>query len=185
LVPESELIRKCQEKDRKAQQELFSLFSAKMLGICMRYTSSRVDAEDLLHDGFIKVFDKISQFKMQSSLETWMTRVFINQSISFLRKKGKDPNVFSVDREDYFDIPSDESWNGEEFKEDTPAHVILECIEALPEKYKVVLNMYAVDRVTHKEIGELLGITEGSSKSRLSRGRTLLMKEMKNRGIER
>lgn len=141
------------------------------MSVCIRYVKDREEAADLLHDGFIKVFEGIDKFQFQSTLETWMKRVFINLCINYVTR-GKNRFRF----EEISESTADEV-------EEKAVHVldrmsldeILLCIDELPEKYRMVINMYAIDGLTHAEIGKLLNITEGSSKSRLSRARVLLV----------
>lgn len=168
MSADEELIRGCKKKNRKAQKQLFEMYSAKMMGICLRYTNSQHDAEDLLHDGFLRVFDKIKSFKGNSSIQTWMSRVFVNLAINNIRKAKKlEMSSF------------DEAYMGG-IKDEAPTLVgyeaaeVLRCMQELPEIYKLVLNMYAIEGMSHSEIASTLNISEGGSKSRLSRARVML-----------
>ena len=140
-----------------------------MFGFCLRYSNSRNDAQDLLQDGFIKVFDSIATLKETSQLEGWMSRIFINLAMSKFRKSARGPIMVEV-----VDV-LDES--AEDIKlSDEPMDIndVLNCIMALPEKYKVVINLYAIDKLSHKEISEAIGTTISNSKSILSRARVML-----------
>lgn len=140
-----------------------------MYGYCLRYSGNPDDANDLLQDGFIKVFENIKSYKGDSPLQAWMSRVFINLAITRYRKKSSGPRFVEVeDTEIAEDEPADETTE--------PADVerVMACIQLLPEKYRIVLNLYAIDKMGHKEIAEQLGITEGTSKSQLSRARQML-----------
>lgn len=142
-----------------------------MYGVCLRYCSSREDAEDLLHDGFVKVFEKIDSFKGQSALETWMTRVFVNEAISRIRKSKSRGAWFSLDEDaDIADHQDEEDEPQTAWDADT----VMQAVAALPEKYRIIINLYAIEQRTHKEISELLGIAEGASKSQLSQARAML-----------
>jgi RNA polymerase sigma-70 factor (ECF subfamily) len=167
LIREDELIALCKKQDRIAQKELFDRFSAKMLTVCIRYCGNEEDAKDVLQDGFFKVLTKIKSFRGQSKLETWLTRIFINEALNSFRQ-----NRYKY-RHQEFDgdiaLPEEDV----EIPDRDPQDV-LKAVQELPDIYRVVINMYAVDGMTHTEIGKLLGITEGSSKSRLSRARKLL-----------
>lgn len=171
----AELIARCKDNDRGAQKEIFELFAAKMMAICMRYCSNREDAQDMLQEGFIKVFSKMESFKGESSLVTWMTRIFINTSLSEYRKAHLKYRHEEFDG-DKHDETEEESM---EFEEPRSAEEVLKAIQDLPEIYRVIINLYAVDGLSHMQIARELGITEGTSKSRLSRGRQLL-KEILN-----
>lgn len=166
-----EIVILAQKRDRVAQKALFELFAGKMMGVCLRYIKDREEAADLLHDGFIKVFEGIEKFQFQSSLETWMKRVFINLCINYVTR-GRNRYRF----EELSDNTEDEVSEMEAHLLDKMSlDEILLCISELPEKYSLVINMYAIDGLTHAEISRFLGIAEGASKSRLSRARVMLV----------
>jgi RNA polymerase sigma-70 factor (ECF subfamily) len=139
-----------------------------MFGFCLRYSNSRSDAQDLLQDGFIKVFDSIATLKEASQLEGWMSRIFINLAMSKFRKSSRGPVMVEV-----MDVLDDSE---EVSIDDEPMEVneVLNCLMALPEKYRVVLNLYAIDKLSHKEISETIGISIANSKSLLFRARVML-----------
>jgi RNA polymerase sigma-70 factor (ECF subfamily) len=134
----------------------------------LRYSNSRADAQDLLQDGFIKVFDSIATLKEASQLEGWMSRIFINLAMSKFRKSSRGPVMVEV-----MDVLDDSE---EVSIDDEPMEVneVLNCLMALPEKYRVVLNLYAIDKLSHKEISETVGISIANSKSLLFRARVML-----------
>jgi RNA polymerase sigma factor (sigma-70 family) len=177
LISEEELIRGCRNKDRSAQKMLFEMYANKMMAVCMRYTKNQEDARDLLHDGFYKVFIKIDSFKGGSRIDTWMTRVFINLALNKLRH-GRNKyyhDEFEAKHEDIF------NQSNQEERYDVKPNQVLQALNQLPEIYKIVLNMYAIDELSHKEIAEQLNISVGSSKSRLSRARVLLNAKLKRK----
>ncbi len=147
-----------------------------MFGVCLRYCSSREDAEDLLHDGFVKLFSVIGSFKKESSLETWMTRVFVNEAISRIRRKKNHGEWQSLDEDT--DIAEEESMPDTET--DFTVAEVLSAMQLLPDKYRIILNLYAIEKRSHREISEITGMTEGASKSQLSRARVLLRNLMNN-----
>ncbi len=171
-----DLIEKCKANDKGAQRELFELFASRMMMICMRYSKSREDAEDMLQEGFIKVFQKMDSFKGDSSLLTWMTRIFINTTLSEYRKGHlKFQHIeFEGDKHEKEEEPNDD------FEEPKSAEEVLEAIQKLPEIYRIIINMYAIDNLNHLQIAEELGISEGTSKSRLSRARQMLKELLNN-----
>lgn len=171
---EAELIQRCKENDRAAQQAIFKYYSSKMMGICLRYSKNVDDAKDILHDGFFKVFTTISKFRSDSALETWMTRVFINTAISHLRERSKKYNHLSID-DAYIEL-ADEPIEDENKRaiDKLEKEDALALVRKLPEKYQLIINMYAVEGMSHKEIAETLGVSEGTSKSQLSRARKML-----------
>lgn len=175
-TPDEILIKGCQENDRASQQLLFEKYAQRMMNICLRYTNNQHDAEDLLQDGFIRVFAKIGSFKGGSSISTWMTRVFINMAITKINRARKTWNTTEFD-DDILTVA-----DNTEIPEGVNGQAVLDALKELPENYRVVLNMYAIDGLNHKEIAEQLGISEGGSKSRLSRARVLLKDKLKEQG---
>jgi RNA polymerase sigma-70 factor (ECF subfamily) len=168
LLNNNDIIAGCVKKDRNAQKSLYEKYAAKMFGFCLRYSNSRADAQDLLQDGFIKVFDSIATLKEASQLEGWMSRIFINLAMSKFRKSSRGPVMVEV-----MDVLDDSE---EVSIDDEPMEVneLLNCLMALPEKYRVVLNLYAIDKLSHKEISETVGISIANSKSLLFRARVML-----------
>lgn len=166
----TELIERCKDNDRSAQKEIFELFAAKMMAVCIRYSSNREDAQDMLQEGFIKVFSKIGSFNGDSGLATWMTRIFINTSLSEYRKAHLKYKHEEFDG-DKHDEPENESPDLDEPRE--PGEV-MKAIQELPEIYRIIINLYAIDGLSHLQIANELGISVGTSKSRLSRGRQML-----------
>ena len=168
MLNNNDIIAGCVKKDRNAQKSLYEKYAAKMFGFCLRYSNSRADAQDLLQDGFIKVFDSIATLKEASQLEGWMSRIFINLAMSKFRKSSRGPVMVEV-----IDVLDDSE---EVSIDDEPMEVneVLNCLMALPEKYRVVLNLYAIDKLSHKEISETIGISIANSKSLLFRARVML-----------
>lgn len=168
MLNNNDIIAGCVKKDRNAQKSLYEKYAAKMFGFCLRYSNSRADAQDLLQDGFIKVFDSIATLKEASQLEGWMSRIFINLAMSKFRKSSRGPVMVEV-----MDVLDDSE---EVSIDDEPMEVneLLNCLMALPEKYRVVLNLYAIDKLSHKEISETVGISIANSKSLLFRARVML-----------
>lgn len=140
-----------------------------MFGFCLRYSNNRADAQDLLQDGFIKVFDSITTLKEFSQLEGWMSRIFINLAMSKFRKSSRGPVMLDVT-----DVQDDQANN--DFVEPEPMEIddVLNCIMALPEKYRVVINLYAIDKFSHNEISDAIGVSVANSKSLLFRARVML-----------
>lgn len=166
-----ELITKCQKNNSKAQSALYKLFAGKLYAVCFKYSKNQAEAEDNLHDGFITIFKKINQFKHKGSFEGWMKRIMINTALEKYRKDNVFPllNEENIEEED-FEI-EEEHINLKE---------LLTSIQKLPNRYRLVFNLYVLDGYSHKEIGQMLEISEGTSKSNLSRAKTLLKKELGN-----
>ncbi|SDR93629.1 RNA polymerase sigma factor [Christiangramia echinicola] len=160
-----ELIRKCRNNDRDAQEQLYRLYAAKLFGVCLKYSNSRQEAEDNLQDGFVTIFEKISQYKNEGSFEGWMKRILINTAL----QKHRQQKVYGITNEDYL--------QQEEIEVETDelsVDFLLECVQNLPDRYRQVFNLYVMDGHSHKEIAELLKISEGTSKSNLARARMAL-----------
>lgn len=167
-----QLIERCKAGERKAQELLYKQFAAKMLAVCMRYAADRMEAEDMLQNGFIKVFQKAVDFRGEGSFEGWVRRIMMHSSIEYYRKHHKMLQVVNT---------------GEVTNEPTvdplavsnlDARVLLGLIQQLAPGYRMVFNLYALEGYSHKEIGEMMGISEGASKSQLSRARTILKEQI-------
>ena len=169
MLPDELLIQGCRKNDRKAQQELFVRYGKKMFAVCLRYCGNADDAQDLLQDGFIKVFDKIGSFRGDSPLEAWMTRLFINMALSIYRKNKRGPEIV-----EFLDETHDVAEEEVEIKGAVGVEKVLEAIQLLPDKYRLIINLYVIDKMNHREIAEQLNMTEGASKSQLSRARQML-----------
>jgi RNA polymerase sigma factor (sigma-70 family) len=179
-----EIINGCKNNDRNSQKLLFELFAKKMMGVCLRYSPNYETARDMVQDGFIKVYTKISSFKNESSIETWMTRIFINTCLTHL-SKAESKNTFLDINDPIVQYKAEtaivEEYNIENSIKNLPVNVIFDYIKLLPENYRVVLNMYSIDGFSHQQIAETLQIPVGSSKSRLSRARQLLLDIIKDK----
>jgi len=166
-------IRQCMQNEREGQLKIYQLFSPVLYGICLKYMKNEDDAKDVFQEGFIVVFQKINQFKFEGSFEGWMKRIFINKLIETLNKKKKESfflDVFDPDtdfvEEQELDIPQIEQ------------EKLLEYIRDLPDQYRTVFNLYVFEKMKHKEIAELLKISEGTSKSNLNRAKRILQKRI-------
>lgn len=172
IISESDLLEGCRRGDRKMQQELYSRFASKMYGVCLRYASNVEEAEDILQEGFIKVFNKISSYRGEGSFEGWVRRIFVNTAIEHFRKKI------------YLQPITETEENTVEGKylsvlDNLAEKDIVQLIQQLSPGYRTVFNMYVVEGYTHKQIAEMLGISEGTSKSQLSRAKLILQELIK------
>jgi RNA polymerase sigma factor (sigma-70 family) len=177
------IINGCKKHDRESQRLLYELYEAKMRAICRRYCKDTDSAEDLLHDGFMHLFKKISQYKWRGSFEGWMRTIFIGKSVNYV--KSKDFKVFNQGNNlDDMDtvIGSNDSNERElfyksdnvEIEDDLSIDELIALLQKLPVGYRLVFNLYAVEDYTHKEISSMLDITVGTSKSQLNRARKML-----------
>lgn len=162
---EKELIEQAVESNRHAQHQIYSNFSPKMLGVCRQYINDLHLAEDVMITAFMKVFTNMKNFKHEGSFEGWIRRIMVNECISFLRVQKK---VKFLEDENY----QEESFNNIESQ--FSVEDIQFLIDSLPDGYKMVFHLYAIEGYKHQEIAELLGIKEGTSKSQLSHARKIL-----------
>ena len=176
----SDIIKRCKQGDRKAQESVYNLLAGKMFAVCLRYCPNYEEARDLLHDGFITVFTKIGQFSHGGSFEGWVRRIFVNQAIERYRNDAKLLTVNNIDENDLHFAASDEDdevdeWGAYRLTEAE----ILALVDELPPQYKVVFNLYVIDGLSHREIAKKLGISESTSRSNLLRARGILQKQIK------
>lgn len=169
IPSETDLIRGCIDGDRQMQKMLYQIYSSKMYGVCLRYSENVDDANDILQEGFIKVYKNINKFRSEGSFEGWIRRIFINTSIEHFRKKIKFNNISEV-QENTIEDESIDVFNS------LSANDIIKVIDQLSPGYKAVFNMHVIEGYSHKEIADILGITEGTSKSQLARAKGILKK---------
>lgn len=167
---EAELVEGCKKQDSLLQREFFDRYAGKMMGVCRRYTASRMDAEDMLQDGFVKVFERIDQFN-GTSVEAWMRSVFVNLCLSNWRKNRR---VFQVSDE----ILEKEPGVVEDGLQNLQTEDLLKLIGELPEGARVIFNLFAIEGFPHTEIALMLEITESASRAQLTRARQLLQRKL-------
>ncbi len=177
-MSDEEMLEGCKANREHAQKYLFDRYSRVMTGVCMRYADRYEEAQDIVQDGFVKVFIKIKSFSGSGSLEGWIRRIMVNTALDYLRKIKSERFNLSIDDVE-FSLKEDQVIDGELNAED-----ILKLIQALPLGYRTVFNMYAIEGYTHREIAEELEISENTSKSQYSRARSLLQKKLEQLEIE-
>lgn len=173
----NQLIQGCLASDRRSQSLLYQHFCKKMYGLCLRYAKNREEAEDLLQEGFVKVFTKIKQFENKGSFEGWMRKIFVNTILERFRQNHYLYAITDVET-------ISESTACEAGFEQVAANELLQLVQMLSPGYKMVFNLYAVEGYSHKEIADMLGISEGTSKSQLSRARLILQEMLKKYSIK-
>ncbi len=173
LKNEEALIKGCIKEDRIYQNQLYKSCAAKMLGVCMRYAKTKEDAEDILQEGFMQVFKNIRQFKNTGTLESWMKRIFINCALQKLRDR-KNQYVFIE-----IDIIHEKYMIDHTVEQDIDAKILIRCIQNLPLVSRLVFNLYVFEGFKHREIAQMLKISEGTSKSNLFDARSNLKKQLK------
>ncbi|MEN9549267.1 MAG: hypothetical protein RIR12_1858 [Bacteroidota bacterium] len=172
-ITESDLINGCLAGNRRMEEELYNRFSPRMYAVCLRYAGNSEEAQDILQDGFIKVYKKLDSFRGEGSFEGWVRRIFVNTAIEHFRRKR------------YLTPVTEKEENTIDGKytsalDDLAAKDIMALVQALSPGYRTVFNMYVVEGYSHKEIADLLGISEGTSKSQLSRAKVILQDMVKN-----
>jgi RNA polymerase sigma factor (sigma-70 family) len=165
------LVLLCKDKDRKAQESLYSMYSPILFSICLRYAENYEDAQDIFQEGFVIIFNKIDQYKFEGSFEGWMKRIMVNLALSKFRKKNL---TYEIDSEKISEPIQDEEENLMDFEYDE----LLRIIQELPPQYKQVFNLYVFEEYKHPEIATLLNISVNTSKSNLSRARNLLKEKI-------
>ncbi len=170
-----ELIDGCIRGQRASQDALYKKFSSLLFGICLRYARNRMEAQDVLQEVFVKVYNNIGSYNNEGSFEGWLRRIAVNTSITNYRKNLKHAYQADVDE---LIRTNDEPMHFEDLE--FTAEEMMLCIENLPSGYKTVFNLYVVEGFMHKEISDMLGIDVNTSKSQLSRAKTYLQRELKN-----
>ncbi len=171
-IPENDLINGCIQGDRRMQEELYRRFSPRMYAVCLRYAGNAEEAEDILQEGFVKVFKKLDSFRKEGSFEGWVRRIFVNTAIEHFRRKRY---LMPVTEKEENTIEGKYTSVLDELAEKD----ILALVQELSPGYRTVFNMYVVEGYTHREIADMLGISEGTSKSQLSRAKVILQEMVK------
>lgn len=173
-ITESDLIRGCINQDRKMQEILYHRFSPKMYAVCLRYCKNADDAQDLLQEGFIKIFKNLEKYRGDGSFEGWIRRIFVNTSIEHFRKAVKNTTLTEIQEVTI----EDKEWNA---LDNLAERDIINMVQELSPGYRQVFNMYVIEGYSHKDIGEILGISEGTSKSQLARAKGVLKQMVETR----
>lgn len=163
------LVKKCQQQDRLAQEQLYKLLAPKLYGVCLKYAKSQAEAEDFLQDGFMLILEKLVQFSFKGSFEGWAKRVLVNFILQQFRKNNF-LEIISENHADEAEVEIDE--------EQVSLDYLMQLIRELPDRYRLVFTMYVLDGYSHKEISDMLGITTGTTKSNLARARMILKNKL-------
>ena len=166
-----QLITKCKKNDAEAQSQIYKLFSSPLFSLCLKYSKNYAEAQDNLQDSFVTIFKKIEQFSGKGSLEGWMKRITINTALQRYRSVG----VFDIVNEDQIEDVAVEI-----YEEDISLDFLLSIIQQLPDRYRMVFNLYVLDDYSHQEIADMMDISTGTSKSNLARARRILKEKIEN-----
>lgn len=172
----NQLIDGCKNNNREAQYKLYNLLSGKMFAVCLRYAKNREAAEDILQEGFVKVYNNIDKFRAEGSFEGWVRRIVVNTAVEYYRKSAKMFMVTNID-----DTNKELIW--EETGNDLEVEDLMKLVNSLSTGYRTIFNLYVIEGYSHKEIAEKLDINEGTSKSQLARARYMLMEMVKKAEI--
>jgi len=171
-MTDEELIEGCKLRNPLAQRHLYEKYSRKMMGVCLRYANSREEAEDVLQDGFVKVFEKINTFQGQGSFEGWIRRIFVNTALDNIRR-NKENNLLSDIEQVGYALDSGQNVEGE-----LNTAELMKILSQIPAGYRIVFNMFVIEGYSHKEIAEELGVSESTSKTQFLRAKAYLVKVM-------
>jgi RNA polymerase sigma-70 factor (ECF subfamily) len=173
IMDTQKLVKDCIRGIPAAQRQLYDHFAETMLGVCYRYTKSMDDAEDVLQDGFVKVFRNLGQYKYEGELGGWIRRIMVTTALNFLKKNSRYNHEFSFDNENLHPVADDNPEIKMTGKE------LADLLRQLPIGYQTIFNLHAVEGYSHVEIGKMLGINEGTSRSQYARARALLISWIK------
>jgi RNA polymerase sigma-70 factor (ECF subfamily) len=177
MQDEQKLVRDCLRQNPIAQKQLYELFAEPMLGICYRYTKSMNDAEEVLQQGFIKVFHNLHQFRAEGDLGAWIRRIMVNTAINYLKRRPQYQLDLSFEENSLHPVDNSQPDMSLNMKD------LLNLIRQLPAGYQTIFNLHAVEGFTHVEIAKMLGISEGTSRSQYSRARGLLISWMEKHSL--
>ena len=175
---ENQLIENCIKGERKSQKALYDLYSQKMYAICIRYSKNQMDAEDILQEAFVKLFNNLHKFRGDGSFDGWVRRIFVNTAIEHIRRKNLNTSV----GEGLENTVADKRHNALDnlYEKD-----LIKTSRTLSDGYRTVFTLYAVEGYSHKEIASQLGITESTSKSQFSRAKAILRNIIQNKSVKK
>lgn len=171
-MDEQQLIEGCRKGNRKAQKELYETYSRKMMGVCLRYVNDRETARDLLQDGFVRVFTNLASYSGTGSFEGWMRKIFVNNALEYLRRSDVLRDAADLDH------TAELAGADSSVISQMSADELMRVVNELPTGFRTVFNLFAIEGYSHKEIGELLQITESTSRSQYTRAKQLLQRKI-------
>lgn len=172
MQKEVEIIQQCIKGNPVAQKLLYDTYAKKLYGICLRYSKDEIEAQDILQDSFVKIYTKLDTYQYTGSFEGWMKRIVTNTAIEYYRRKVDLITVEDISYSPYLTVQEEKTLEVEE---------LLKMIQNMPEGYRMIFNLYVIEGYSHNEIADKLKISEGTSKSQLSRARVFLQKQFKDK----
>ena len=179
-MEESEIIKGCLRNERLSQKALYERFFGKMMAVCSRYAKDRDEAGDMLHEGFMKVFDNIRNFGHKGSFEGWVRRIMVNCSIDHLRKNRQQYLIVNTVIAENAGRNAEDEMGEDDLADLINKEDIMRAVQNLTPAYRTIFNLYVIEEYTHREIAELLDISEGTSKSNLAKAKFNLKKNLTN-----
>jgi RNA polymerase sigma-70 factor (ECF subfamily) len=178
FLDEVQLVKNCLAGRADSQELLYRRYASKMFGVCLRYAKNKMEAEDILQEGFVKVFQYLKSFRYDGSLEGWVRRIMVNTAINYYKSNIKYLQTLNIDD------CTNEQTASVEAADNISLKTLLNLIQKLPEGYRMVFNLYVIEGYSHKEIANMLNISENTSKSQLSRARKVLQNKLKTINAE-
>jgi RNA polymerase sigma factor (sigma-70 family) len=173
-ISEEKLIEECIEGNRYAQKMLFEKYRSLMFAICMRYAKNRAEAEDVMIDGFMKIYSSLSEFKRKGSFEGWLRKIMVNSAINNYRSNLKHYYNSTIDDEKSYEIEN----KIDDFKTNYSAEYLIKLIQELPDGYRMVFNLYEIEGYSHKEVAEIMSISISTAKTQLFYAKKSLQKRL-------
>jgi len=176
MLNESQIIDGCRKRDKRCQETLYKKYKAVLFGICLRYCKNREDAEDVFQEGFIKIFSHMETFRQEGSFEGWLKRIMVNTALNHYKANLKHSFMQNYEDVNEFDYAENDPLYTKKYDSEE----LMKMVQQMPDGYRVVFNLYAIEGHSHKQIADMLDISENTSKSQLSRARKLLKKQIYN-----
>jgi RNA polymerase sigma-70 factor (ECF subfamily) len=181
IADKEHIVAACQEKDPKAMKQLYEELAPQMLGVCMRYTHSRDEAQDVLHDGFIKVYENIGKLQDVSSLESWVYHIMVNQAVDYVKSNAQ---VVYFDTNSLADIAVDDDGELDLDYTNSRAKDVVAVLQSMPERLRVVFNMHAVEEISYEEIAKRLKLPMATVRSQMARAKRMIIKRLNMKGFD-
>jgi RNA polymerase sigma-70 factor (ECF subfamily) len=187
VIDIDQIVAQCKRGNRQAQKQLYEEFAPQLFAVCLRYCSNRMEAEDFLHEGFLKIFEKINQFRGDGTINAWLRKIMVNTVLDEIRNRQKlmyidDTKMIAVNIADSDEEIENDNETFDIYNVDI--NQAFELVKQMPQQYKLVFNLYVVEKYSHEMIASELGISKGTSKSNLSRARKWLKDKLENEQIK-